>query len=242
MFPRGFKTSWHPSEHFSCCSWLPPSFPHPFVDAQDSQTASAGEWVDLFDGKSLEGWTNPKGEKPGGGWVVEDGVLVRKDKGGDLDTAEEYGDFELEIEWKISPRGNSGIKYRVSDYGGRLLAPECQVLDDDRHPDSKKGRPGTRQAGVFYDVMAAIPGTKKLKPVGEWNKVRIVARGPGCEHWLNGVKILEYDSTSDASKEAVAGSKYKNTEGFGTSLKGRIYLQDHSDPVWYRNIRIRKLK
>jgi len=199
-------------------------------------------WKNLFDGKTLAGWTNSKGEKPGAGWVVEEeGVLFRKDKGGDLYTDVEYGDFELELEWKISKAGNSGIKYRVTDYNGRLLGPECQVLDDDAHPDSMKGRPGTRQASALYDLMPVIKDSKKLAPVGEWNKVRIIAKGTRCEHWLNGKKVLEYDTSSDAYRAAVAGSKYSKIPDFGTKTKGRIHLQDHSDHVWYRNIRIKVL-
>lgn len=196
------------------------------------------EWKSLFNGKNLEGWTTSGGQPMTKGWVAKDGVLHRESKGGDLFTAKEYSNFIFELEWKISPAGNSGIKYRMTKYGSRLLGPECQVLDDDKHPDGKKGK--NRQSGALYDILECN-ANKDLKAVGEWNHVRIVAKGSKLEHWLNGKKVVDIDTSSDEWKKLVAASKFKNVKGFGTAKAGRIMLQDHSDPVWYRNIRIQEL-
>ncbi len=200
--------------------------------------AAEDKWQPLFNGKNLDGWTDAAGKPMTKGWVVQDGVLHRASRGGDLFTAKEYGNFILELEWKISPAGNSGIKYRMAKYGKRLLGPECQVLDDDKHPDGKKG--ADRQSGALYDILECN-SDKQLKPVGQWNKVRIVANGTKLEHWLNGKKVVEVDTASERWKKLVAASKFKNVEGFGSVKSGRIMLQDHNDPVWYRNIVIREL-
>lgn len=200
--------------------------------------AAEEKWQSLFNGKNVEGWTTSNGKPMTKGWVAKDGVLHRESKGGDLFTAKAYSNFIFELEWKISPAGNSGIKYRMADYGGRLLGPECQVLDDDKHPDGKKGK--NRQSGALYDILECN-ANKDLKPVGEWNHVRIVANGSKLEHWLNGKKVVDIDTASHEWKKLVAASKFKNVKDFGTAKSGRIMLQDHSDPVWYRNIRIQEL-
>ena len=194
--------------------------------------AETSEWISLFDGKTLSGWSSRNGKAPVKGWVVEDGVIHRKSGGGDIVTEQEYEDFELELEWKISPKGNSGIKYR---FDGKL-GPEYQVLDDDGHSNGKN--PFT-SAGAMY-LMAKPNDQKELKPVGEWNKARIVAKGQHLEHWLNGSKIIEMDVGSDAWNQIKAKTKFRNAKGYGEGA-GKILLQDHQDPVWYRNIRIRKL-
>ena len=207
-----------------------------------SLAAQAGEWVSLFDGESLKGWTNGSGKAvEEGGWVAEDGVLYRKDKGGSLFSEKEYGDFEFRFQWKISEKGNSGVKYRVTRYEkGGLLGPEFQVLDDDKHPDGKVGP--NRQSASLYDILAADPEKKKLKMVGEWNTSRIVARGGHFQHFLNGQKVIEITVGSDQWKELIAKSKFKNRKGFAENPKGRLMLQDHSDPVWYRKLEVRELK
>lgn len=206
----------------------------PGVHAEDGFTP-------LFDGKSLNGWITTKGEAAEiGGWVIEDGdVLHRKGRAGDLLTFKQYGDFELRFEWKISPKGNSGVKYRVQKFGGQLLGPEYQVLDDSAHPDGRRG--SDRQTASLYVLKAADPEKKKLKPVGEWNSSRIVAKGPKLQHYLNGELVMEMVVGSEEWKTAVAKSKFKGVEGFGLNPRGRIMLQDHNDPVWYRNIEIKEL-
>lgn len=202
-------------------------------------TVNAEEsWTSLFNGQDLSGWITAKGDPPEKGWEVRDGCIYRFRQGGDLYTERPYTNFVFEAEWKISKGGNSGIKYRVADYGGKRLGPEYQVLDDQRHIDAKI-TPKRRAAGL-YDIIAA-PDDKPLNAVEEWNQLRIVADGPRLEHWLNGVKVVEVDTSSDAWREAVAASKFKGVEGFGTAPSGPLMLQDHGNAVWYRNLRIREL-
>ena len=206
-----------------------------------SVIAQAGEWVSLFDGESLKGWTNGGGKAvEEGGWVAENGILYRKGKGGSLFSEKEFADFEFRFEWKISEKGNSGVKYRVVKYdGGALLGPEYQVLDDDKHPDGKVGL--NRQSAALYDILPADAEKKKLNMVGEWNTSRIVARGGHFQHFLNGEKVIDITVGSDQWKELIAQSKFKKSKGFAENAKGRLMLQDHSDPVWYRKLEIREL-
>ncbi|CAN5472695.1 hypothetical protein BH23VER1_BH23VER1_22350 [soil metagenome] len=203
-------------------------------------SASAAGPEALIDGDSLAGWETAGGKpaEVGEGWVIEDGgVLHRAGKGGDLLTAKEYGDFELEFEWKIAEGSNSGVKYRVARFGGSLLGIEYQVIDDNKHSDAKDPK---RQAASFYAIFAPSPD-KTTKEVGEWNTAKIVAKGTVFEHWLNGEKVLEFDTSSPEYAEAKAASKFKDAEGFGQNPEGKILIQDHGDPVWYRNIVITPL-
>lgn len=197
------------------------------------------EWTPLFDGESLKGWTNSKGnEVKEGAWVAEDGVLHRKGRGGDLYTAKEYADFEFRWEWKISPKGNSGVKYRVTKYGSANLGPEYQVLDDE-HPDGKGNL--KRQASALYDLFA--PSEKrKVKPVGEWNTSMVVVKGKHLKHFLNGELVVDVVVGSDRWNEAYQKSKFKGKENFAHNPKGRIFLQDHGDEVWYRKLEIKEIK
>ncbi|WP_266363194.1 3-keto-disaccharide hydrolase [Tellurirhabdus rosea] len=204
------------------------------------------KWVSLFDGKSLAGWHNYLGKGVSDKWVVEDGALAYSggNGGGDIVTDKEYGDFELELEWKISEGGNSGIIYRVhedpkfrSTYN---TGPEMQVLDNERHPDAKMGRNGNRTAGSLYDLIPTSDPTA-VKPVGQWNKVKLVVHNGRAEHWMNGKKVVDYATSGPEWDKMVSESKFKGWEGFGKFSKGRIALQDHGDKVWYRNIRIREL-
>lgn len=201
-------------------------------------SAAEEGWRSLFDGVSLQGWTARGGSAPGAGWKVTDGAIHRAGPGGDLLSTEEFLNFELEFEWKVSPKANSGIKYRVADYepAGKGIGLEYQLLDDAGHSN---GRVPKTSAGSIYDVLAPSPA-KKLKPVGEWNHGKIVARGSHIEHWLNGEKILEVDLTSEEWKKALQQSKFKAAPDFGTK-KGRLLLQDHGDEVWLRHLRVRPL-
>ncbi len=206
--------------------------------------AREGKWETLFDGKSFDQWKKWKGG-PITGWKIEDGAMVLEDpKGGDLLTKKEYGDFELELEWKISEGGNSGIMYHVregDDYCcPYTTGPEIQVLDDERHPDAKAGKAGNRKAGSFYDM---IPPTSfdAVKPAGEWNKARVVIKDGQGESWLNGKKVVDFPTKGPKWDAMVANSKFKSWKDFGKFDTGSIALQDHGNKVWYRNIRVREL-
>ena len=214
-------------------------------------------WVSLFDGRSFGGWRNygAAGE-PVRHWVIRDGSLelrpgrfpllrmagsyVFGGGTGDLIYASErFRDFELSLEWKISENGNSGIFYLLADEDHPMpwaTAPEMQVLDDDGHPD---GRIQNHRAGDLYDLVAADPET--VRPVGEWNEVRIRVEGDRIEHWLNGTRVVDIERGGPEWQAALAASKFADTPEFGRAREGYIALQDHGDPVWYRNLRIRRL-
>ncbi|GAB3174266.1 DUF1080 domain-containing protein [Telluribacter humicola] len=210
----------------------------------ESFAQKKGKWVTLFDGKSFDNWKRWKGGEINK-WAIEDGAMVLTEKGGgDLLTVNQYGDFELELEWKISEGGNSGVMYHVQE-GEKYCCPyatgpEVQVLDDVKHPDSFAGKDGNHKSGSLYDM---IPPNdlKVVKPAGEWNKMRIVVNDGKAQHYLNGKKVVEYSTTGPEWNALVANSKFKTWNGFGAFDKGHIALQDHGDKVWYRNIRIREL-
>ena len=195
-------------------------------------------WRSLFDGESLQGWREYRSEAPPEGWRAEDGTLHRYAPGGDIMTAETFDDYELALEWKVAEGGNSGIFYHGRPGYDYIhdAAPEMQVLDDATHPDG--GNPLT-SAGAVYALYPAPPGV--VRPAGEWNSVRIVANGDRVEHWLNGEKIVEYELGSEDWKRRVADTKFAGTD-YGAFRSGHIGLQDHGDPVWFRNIKLRSLE
>jgi hypothetical protein len=230
------------------------------VDTSDLNILTDGEkaegWILLFDGESFDGWRGLGREGiPEGHWIIEDGTIKKvpsKDvplqedgqplEGGDLITIQTFENFELSLEWKICPAGNSGIKYNVSAEMSNSYPPpnaalgfEYQILDDDSHPDAQVSDSHT--AAALYDLIP--PEGKNLKPVGEFNTTTIVFQGNHGEHWLNGVKVLEYDLGIPPMDELIAASKYKDIPDFGKKRKGHIVLQDHTDSVWFRNIKIR---
>lgn len=177
---------------------------------------------------------------PEGQWVCEDGVLKSvKGRRIDLITCEEYEDFELELEWKVSVGGNSGIMYGVSEAGTATFwsGPEMQINDDPNHPDGLQPKTA---AGALYDLIAAND-RKQLKPTGEFNAARIVSRAGHVEHWLNGALVLEYDWNSPAVRALIAATKFARAPLFMTSRHGHIALQSEGDEVWFRHIRIRRL-
>lgn len=213
-----------------------------------------GQWTTLFDGKDFSGWHpyNKPGQAITAPWVIKDGAMYLDAKskggaapgGGDLTTDKEYSNFELELEWKISEGGNSGIMYHVHEdpkfHAPYNTGPEVQVLDDTRHPDAKAGRDGNRTAGCLYDMLP--PGNRTaVKPVGEWNKVRLVINNGRAQQYLNGKLMADYATNGPEWDKLVADSKFKGWEGFGKYTTGHIALQDHGDSVWYRNIRIKEL-
>lgn len=192
-----------------------------------------GDWEVLFDGRSLDQWSQKNGKPVTKGWKITDGTIHRHERGGDIITRAKFENFELEFEWKISEGGNSGVKYRAKG----SLGLEYQVLDDHKHADRKNP---THRTASLYDLLAA-PDDKPANPVGEWNKAKIVANGSKLEHWLNGVKVMSIDQASDDWKARFGKSKYKKHQGFGTG-PGHILLQDHGDEVWFRKLRVRRLK
>jgi len=216
------------------------SQPPPSSTNQNSLTDAekAAGWRLLFDGKTTTGWRNYGKPTISDGWVVQDGALTRVGAGGDIITSDEFKNFELSIDWKIEPGGNSGIFYRAADDTDEIYwnAVEMQVLDDAKHPD---GQSPVTSAGAAYDLYPAPPG--HVHPGGEWNTARLIVNGNHVEHWLNGVKLLEYELGSRDWDSKVAGSKFKPHPRFGKNSQGHIGLQDHGNVVAYRNIKIRVL-
>lgn len=222
-----------------------------------TETEKADGWELLFDGESTDGWRQVYGEAfPSGGWVVEDGELVvlesngRQGGGaGSIVTEEQYSDFELQLEFKLTEGANSGIKYFVvenpdffeGDPAGRGIGLEYQVLDDRNHPDAQNGVNGNRTVASLYDLIPAAKD-KTVHPVGEWNRVRLLSDGSHVEHWLNGQKVLEYERGGDAYRALVDKSKYAGYDHFGMEDAGHILLQDHGNRVAFRNIKIRRLE
>lgn len=201
--------------------------------------SGAGEWRPLFDGKSLAGWRGYKQSQPPSGWKAQDGLLVRVSDGGDLITADQFADFELALEWRVSEGGNSGIFYRAAEDTELIWynAPEYQILDNAGHRD---GKDPLTSAAACYGLFAPVKDVTRSP--GAWNETRIVARGAHVEHWLNGVKVVEFEIGSEVWKARVGASKFKVYPRFGERPKGHIGLQDHGDLVAYRNIRIRELR
>lgn len=212
----------------------------------------------LWDGKTSAGWVGAKRtDFPPTGWKISDGVLTvaATDGGeatgpGDIITKEQFSDFELELEFKITAGANSGIKYFVDPElnkgPGSAIGCEFQILDDKEHPDAKMGVAGNRTVGSLYDLITAdnlsVPGRgKQFKGVGNWNKARIVSRNGRVEHWMNNELAVVYDRHSQLFKALVAYSKYKDWPEFGQWAKGHILLQDHGDEVHFRSIKIREL-
>ena len=216
-----------------------PAFSVPLCGADAK--AKPGKWEVLFDGKSVDKWRGYKMNSfPDHSWKAEQGAIktIAGAEGPDIVTKEKFENFELELEWKVSPGANSGIMYRVSEDSAAPYetGPEMQVLDDDKHAD---GRDPKTSAGSLYALMA--PKNKKLKPVGEWNKVRIVVQGKQVAHWLNGVKVVEFELGSAELNQLIARSKFNDMPRFGKEKTGFIDLQHHGDEVWYRKIRVRRL-
>lgn len=202
----------------------------------------AQEWKPLFDGYSFDGWTMGNGEAvdldESPAWEVTDGMLHldrSKGKGGAILTDRDYGDFEMLFEWKVAPKSNNGIKYRVQRFDRGLLGLEYQVIDDPEHPNLAF----KHKTASIYDVYDAKEHSV-LNPADTWNRGRIVVRNNQIEHWLNGHLITRADVESEDWNEHIAASKFSDVPGFGTNALGRIMITDHQDEVWYRNIFIRE--
>lgn len=208
-------------------------------------------WKLLWDGKSTDGWRGAKLDHfPEKGWVIDDGILkVEKSGGGeaafggDIVTIKKYKNFILKADFKITKGANSGIKYFVdpdlNTGEGSAIGCEFQILDDNNHPDAKMGIVGNRTLGSLYDLIAA-PKSKPFRP-GFFNTAMVVVKGNHVEHWLNGVKIVEYERNNQMWDALVDYSKYRDWPNFGNAESGHILLQDHGDEVWFQNVKIKEL-
>jgi hypothetical protein len=202
--------------------------------------ADESGWTNLFDGKTLAGWKSYSGGPIGSQWVVEDGAIhLAAGGGGNIVTEKEFGDFELQFQWKVAPGANSGVMYRVrpGDKAPYMSGPEYQVLDDTGH---RNGSDPKTSAAALYGLIAGAE--KELQPVGEWNTGKIVVKGNHVEHWLNGRKVVAADVGTDAWRVLIADSKFKEWPQFAAAPRGMICLQDHGDKVWFRDLKIRDLK
>ena len=208
------------------------------VALSDDEVAEG--WRLLFNGADLDGWRGYGLDRIPEGWSAVDGTLHFTPglEGGDLLTVERFTDFDLRLEWKLESGGNSGVFFHVvEDYGNAYESgPEMQVLDNVGHPD---GRDPLTSNGSNFALHA--PQFPILRPVGQWNEIRVRVRGPRVEQWLNGGKVVEYDLWTDEWEALVGASKFADMPGYGRAREGHIDLQEHGDPVWYRNIRIRVL-
>lgn len=215
-----------------------PSAPEPSGPNTLTSAERAAGWRLLFDGSSTTGWRGYRLPSVPPGWQAVDGALTRTDGGGDLITTDQFANFELTIEWMITPGGNSGIMYRVSETADATFqtGPEFQVLDNAVDPDGGKG---LGSAGGCYGLYP--PSQDVTRAVGSWNEVRIIANRSHVEHWMNGVKVVEYEiGTADWTARWQAGP-HRDAAGYGREPRGYIALQDHGNRVAYRNIKVRVL-
>ena len=249
------------------CAPSPESGEAATAEAQESAADTTGEWITLFDGESLEGWRGYNSDRLPPGWVARDGeltydteVVKEEDYTGGKDLIygdREFGNFELELDWKIPPGGNSGILYHVKEgYGGPPeVAPEYQLIDDEHYADMHDLTGYNSQFGSEHpeqlqdwqktgaDYAMHVPDSSKvhLNPAGEWNSSRIVFTDERVEHWLNGEMILSFEPWSDEWYEKRNSGKWKGAPDYGKFETGYIALQDHGSPLWFRDIRIREL-
>ncbi|MBA9079721.1 MULTISPECIES: 3-keto-disaccharide hydrolase [Rufibacter] len=215
-----------------------------------AQNSAKGGWQPLFDGKTTNGWHSYGKATIGKAWKVEDGALhldaaAKKDwqtaEGGDIVSEQSFDNFHLKMDWKIAPKGNSGIILFVQDDPAKYkyvwhTGPEIQVLDNDGHPDAKIHK---HRAGDLYDLIASSPET--VKPAGEWNHVEIISQNNQLKVLQNGQQVLSTTMWDDNWRSMIAGSKFAKMEGFGAFKSGKIALQDHGDDVWFKNIMIKRL-
>ncbi|WP_242082625.1 3-keto-disaccharide hydrolase [Aestuariivivens sediminis] len=241
---------------------------HPLDHTIPKNDPTGEEWISLFDGTSTEGWRAYNGDTLPPGWVIEDGVLtfntelgLEQDYTGGIDiiyAAEEFDNFELYLEWKLPAGGNSGIFYHVKEGYQKIydVAPEYALIDDLGYSkihdltdynlslgytENLNELKPLYRTGSDYAMHAADPSQKVLHPIGEWNSSKIVFTPQKVEHWLNGKKLLSFVPWDDAWYEKKNSDKWKNSPDYGIYKTGYIGLQDHSSPIWFRNIKIKKL-
>jgi hypothetical protein len=212
------------------------------------ETQEQSKWETLFNGKDLSKWRQAyKDSLPPQAWTIEGNTLFVKKgwKGGDIITKETYQDFELVFDFKLTDSANSGIKYHVNLIENAktkklsMMGIEYQIIDDYNHPEIKDDPDGLSSTGSAY--LLYPPVGKKLKPAGQWNTARIIVKGNYAEHWLNGVKITSYLKGTDEFNKKVSETKFKDYPEYAKSNSGYILLTDHGDPVYFRNINIRRL-
>ena len=254
-----WKNIWVLTENLKTASWQNNDYAVEISRLNNQLTSNEIRkgWRLLWDGKTTNGWLSAKSNAfPQNGWSIKDGLLIiekgnggESENGGDIITIDEFSNFELSVDFKISKSANSGIKYFVNtDWNkkkGSAIGLEFQILDGAEHPDALKGLNGNRTAGALYDL---IPPKNMSEPNRDgkrygygFNRARIVVKGGKVEHWLNEIKVVEYDKNSQIFETLIQHSKYKNIQGFGQNEKGHILLQDHGDTVRFRNIKIREL-
>lgn len=234
----------------------------------EPEIAQAEEWIALFDGKTTEGWRAYNGDDLPPGWVVKNEELtfdtqlgLEQDYKGGKDIiygAEEFDNFELHVDWKLPKGGNSGIFYHIKEGYNSIpeVAPEYQLIDDENYaamhdltaynislgytakPEELKP---LQQTASDYAMHPAVASAKTLNPVGEWNSTKIVFTPEKVEHWLNGKMVVSFVPWDEAWEEKKNSDKWKNSKDYGTFKKGYIGFQDHSSPIWFRNIKIKKL-
>ncbi len=208
------------------------------LSAEHSVTTAADAWRLLFDGKTTTGWRGFRQHTIPDGWQVVNGALTRVGQAGDIVTVDEFGDFELTLEWNIAANGNTGVFYRVTEDDDVMwhVAPEYQIIDNAYDKEPLKP---VQYAGANYDLHP--PLRDATRPVGSWNQTRLLVRGAHVEHWLNGVKVVEYELWTPDWERRVRASKFKDYPSYARARRGRMGIQDHGDRVRYRNIRIREI-
>jgi hypothetical protein len=222
--------------------------PNTLTDAE-----RAGGFQLVWDGHTTRGFRGVKTAAiPKGRWSTEGGVLTAvapppgtPEENADIVTERSYSSFELDAEFRLAPKANSGIKYFVrtdlmADQGQSTVGLEYQIIDDAGNPDATQGRGGARSLGALYDVYGPAPD-KPVKRMGEWNAARIVVRGTHVEHWLNGVKVLQFERGSEDFKAHVAEGKHRIWPGYGEWKEGVLLLQHHGGGVSFRNVKVREL-
>ena len=238
----------HPEKHLKKTDGK--TFQYNWISNTLSERQKKDGWKLLWDGKTTEGWRSANGDFfPGHGWHIEGDMLVAEagdgseaGNGGDIITVEQYGDFWLSVDFQLTPGANSGIKYFVRPdlykSEGSAIGCEFQLLDDKRHPDADKGVGGNRTLASLYDLIRADKQDAWYYP-GQWNTAWVKVEGKHVEHWLNGVKVVEYERDTQQWNALVAYSKYRRWENFGNHAMGHILLQDHGDEVHFKNIMIK---
>ena len=212
-----------------------------------ARKAKMGGWEILFDGKNTEKWRSKNSETfPSDGWVIDNGSLVLNEKGaGDIITREKFSNFELDLDFNLTDKANSGVKYFVGEVKNEktgkvsINGPEYQIIDDYNHPEVKNHQHDIAATASCYLLYA--PKNVRLRPAGQWNHIRIIARGKHVEHWLNGVKVLSYERGSADFLKRKSETKFKDDKDYGELASGHILLTDHGDKVYFRNIKIKRL-